>query len=465
MNSVHRPLGRTSLSCHPLGFGTYRTVDGNEEHELALRLYLSKGGNLIDTSANYGDGLSEKLVGTVLKDVPRDRVILVTKGGYMQGENLKLAKSRGFPEVVRYGPDLWHCIHPDFLETQLTASLERTGTDAIDVYLLHNPEYFVNHAARHDAIHDAVLDEYYRRIESAFAYLESQVDRGRIRTYGISSNTFGFHPRDRARTDLMRCLKAAEAVSTDHHFAVIQLPMNLFESGGALFEAHSGLTALQFCRSHNIGVLLNRPLNAFFGDRLYRLADWSRGGDLPDDFLDRQLHRLEESERSFQLLFGGDAFGERRESLTSYLKAIARDLPSKDQWEAVFYHYVIPPLRHWLQQNERQFGSRPEWTSWKETFVREVEDSLEHVDTFLAHASQPVSDRIRQQLYRSGYPPVDVPLSRIALHLLSRLDGVSSVLCGMRRRAYVEDAFAIDKLPDVDARRVLDQFQIQIGGV
>lgn len=431
---------------------------------MALRLYLSRGGNLIDTSANYGDGLSEKLIGTVFKDFSRDDVIVVTKGGYMQGQNLQLAKTRGFSDVVRYGPDLWHCIHPDFLETQLSASLERLRTDVVDVYLLHNPEYYVNHAARHDAIQDPVLDEYYRRIGSAFAYLESQVEKGRIRYYGISSNNFGFHPRDRARTDLARCLKAAEAVSADHHFAVIQLPMNVFESGGALFEAHDGRTVLDFSRIHGFGVLLNRPLNAFYGDRLYRLADWSRGGELPDNFLDQRLHRLEESEQSFQLLFGGDAFGEHRESLTDYLKTIARDLPSKDQWEMVFYHYVIPPLRQWLQQNERQFGSHPEWSSWKETFVREVEDSLEHIDTFLAHASQPISDRIRQQLYRSGYPPADVPLSRIALHVLTQLDGVSSVLCGMRRRPYVEDAFSIDELPDIDARRILGQFQIQIGG-
>ena len=63
-----RPLGNTGLDVHPLGFGCYRIADGNPVHESALREYLNRGGNLIDTSANYTDGLSEQLIGRVLKD-------------------------------------------------------------------------------------------------------------------------------------------------------------------------------------------------------------------------------------------------------------------------------------------------------------------------------------------------------------------------------------------------------------
>src|SRR3990167_1549006 len=100
---LRRPLGSTGLECHPLGFGCYRVMEGNATHEAALRMYLERGGNLIDTSTNYGDGRSEQLVGKVLQDVPRDQAILVTKGGYIQGQNLALAMERKFPEVVEYG--------------------------------------------------------------------------------------------------------------------------------------------------------------------------------------------------------------------------------------------------------------------------------------------------------------------------------------------------------------------------
>ena len=50
--AMQRPLGSTGLRCFPLGFGCYRVADGNAAHEMALRAYLQRGGNLIDTSAN-----------------------------------------------------------------------------------------------------------------------------------------------------------------------------------------------------------------------------------------------------------------------------------------------------------------------------------------------------------------------------------------------------------------------------
>src|SRR4029077_19868930 len=130
----------------------YRVAEGSATHEAALREYLEAGGNLIDTSANYGDGRSEVLVGKVLRDFPRQRAIVVTKGGYIQGQNMALALRRKFPEIVEYGEGIWHCIHPEFLETQLTMSSERMGQTFIDVYLLHNPEYYLEHQAHRQAL-------------------------------------------------------------------------------------------------------------------------------------------------------------------------------------------------------------------------------------------------------------------------------------------------------------------------
>src|ERR1043165_2603228 len=123
--SVRRPLGSTGLECHPLGFGCYRVVEGNPTHEEALRDYLQRGGNLIDTSANYGDGRAELMVGNILKEFPDEQAIVVTKGGYIQGQNMTLAMQRRFPEVVEYGEGIWHSIHPEFLETQVRRSMQR----------------------------------------------------------------------------------------------------------------------------------------------------------------------------------------------------------------------------------------------------------------------------------------------------------------------------------------------------
>ena len=279
---ILRSLGRTGLSAYPVGFGCYRIGEENSTHEAALRSYLDRGGNLADTSANYTDGQSERLVGRVIKDYPRDRLIIVTKGGYIQGQNMWLAQSRSFPEVVHYADGLWHCIHPEFLETQIRLSSERLQVGTMDVFLLHNPEYYLTHIAHQRKPTAEDHDEFYRRIREAFRFLEGKVGEGRIRWYGISSNHYGLPTSDPTMTSVSRCLAAAREVSADHHFGVVQLPMNLYESGGALEENNNGRTVLRFCQSNGIGVLANRPLNAFSEGQLIRLADFIGQQGLPD---------------------------------------------------------------------------------------------------------------------------------------------------------------------------------------
>src|SRR4051812_18480600 len=132
------PLGRTALPVSGAGFGGYRVSVGVPAHRMALRRALTSGVNLIDTSANYSDGGSEELIGETLAELMQDGritrgdVVVVTKGGYIQGSNYTMARERleagsGFPEVVEYASGLWHCIAPEFLNDQITRSLGRLG--------------------------------------------------------------------------------------------------------------------------------------------------------------------------------------------------------------------------------------------------------------------------------------------------------------------------------------------------
>ena len=127
---VTAPLGATGLLVSRAGFGCYRVAGGTASHEAALRLALATGINLVDTSANYTDGQSERVVGHLLAELvqsgelAREEVVVVTKGGYLQGENLALSRQRAaegnpFEEVVPCDSDLAHCIHPDFLADQI----------------------------------------------------------------------------------------------------------------------------------------------------------------------------------------------------------------------------------------------------------------------------------------------------------------------------------------------------------
>ena len=61
-------LGRTGLQVSRVGFGGYRVDDETIGHRQALELALDQGCNLIDTSTNYTDGGSERMIGAVLAE-------------------------------------------------------------------------------------------------------------------------------------------------------------------------------------------------------------------------------------------------------------------------------------------------------------------------------------------------------------------------------------------------------------
>lgn len=205
---------------------------------------------------------------------PRDAVVVVTKAGYVKGQNLRLARTRDFPEMVKYMDGCWHCIHPEWLADQLARSLARLAMDRVDVLLLHNPEYFFSDAAHRGATGPlaALRDEFYRRVRAAFAWLEGEVAGGRIGCYGVSSNTVAHPDDDPEATSLARFLDAArDAGGAGHHFRVLQLPLNLMEGEGRAVAAAA--------RDAGLGVLANRPLNAIRGRGLVRLADVTPGSE------------------------------------------------------------------------------------------------------------------------------------------------------------------------------------------
>ena len=148
-------FGNSGFTTSRLGFGTYRIDTREPEQREALKKALREGVNLIDTSTNYMDGDSERLIGSVLGELfkngelTREEVIVISKIGYVQGQNLKQAEmreqaGRPYPDMVKYGEGIWHCIHPEYLADQLTLSLDRLGLATLDVCLLHNPEYFLS---------------------------------------------------------------------------------------------------------------------------------------------------------------------------------------------------------------------------------------------------------------------------------------------------------------------------------
>ncbi|MCB0907438.1 MAG: aldo/keto reductase [Nocardioidaceae bacterium] len=118
-----RHLGRTGLRVSRLALGTMTWGQGTDEHEARDQLvaFVEAGGTFLDTAAGYGDGASERLIGSLIGDVvARDDVVLATKAGISRrsGERVTDA-SRGT------------------LLRALDASLRRLGVDHIDLWQVH----------------------------------------------------------------------------------------------------------------------------------------------------------------------------------------------------------------------------------------------------------------------------------------------------------------------------------------
>ncbi|KAG0330273.1 hypothetical protein BG004_002138 [Podila humilis] len=197
-----------------LGIGSYRLALGVPEHEKALYKALERQHdprtniNLIDTSSNYSNGRSEQLIGKVLSHphkntLTRDEIVIATKFGYIQNENMRLLSEGVFSavpedEIVKYSRECYHCIHPEFMRDQLTRSLERMNTKYADILFVHNPEYFLMSMVRDVKDTEVSVKKHQNilleRLASLFVALEREIEKGRIRAYGISSNSFSLKP-------------------------------------------------------------------------------------------------------------------------------------------------------------------------------------------------------------------------------------------------------------------------------
>jgi aryl-alcohol dehydrogenase-like predicted oxidoreductase len=456
-------LGRTGLHVSQAGFGGYRISAGVAEHAAALQHALVSGIDLIDTSANYADGGSEELVGQVLAhmvdsgELRRDAVVVVSKAGYLQGKNYTLSQERKrlgrpFAELVPYADGLEHCIHPEFLEDQLTRALERLRLETIDVYLLHNPEYYLGWAAHNGMDLPAAQIEYDRRIANAFRHLETEVARGRIRWYGISSNTFPSPASDPQFTCLERVWEMAESIGPEHHFGVVQLPMNLYEDGAVLLANQPcGMTALEFARQKNLGVLINRPLNAFTENRLLRLADVDAAERLPSEEIEKRIETLEGAEQAFargilpemELDSGLAARVQAQFISADAIRRAWGSLSGHEHWRQVREEYLLPRIRGVLEFLETRLPGTDAAAAWKDAYLAALDSALQAVDGFYAESAAEKAKTITAALAAADPDwGGDALLSQLAVRALRSTPGISCVLVGMRRTPYVDDILA-----------------------
>lgn len=457
---VYQKLGRTGCWVSQAGFGGYRVSTGIHEHLDSLVQALSKGINVIDTSANYTDGGSETLVGQVLDKlinkghISREQIVVVTKAGYLQGQNYQLSQKRKeqgepFPDLVLYEKDLEHCIHPDFLDDQLTRSLNRMQLRALDVFLLHNPEYYLAWAAQQGMQLDKARETFYRRIESAFQFLERAVMDGKIRCYGISSNSFATAVDDSEFVNLTRIWEIAQSMSPDHHFHVIQMPINLFESAAVLnLNQPAGQSVLQFAQNKHLGVITNRPLNAFADNRFIRLAEVKTIARYSDADIIHAINGLIKSEKKLwrkllpSLQLPGPLYLRIKDqaAMGDHFKHYWRNFGTYERWRQFRDGFVWPRMQgvfEYLQQQAMQMTVIDQWLTDHQHYLASACRAVESL--YVDAAVRKIADIKRSIVSADPQWATPGTLSQLAIRALRSTFGITTVLVGMRKPHYVVD--------------------------
>jgi aryl-alcohol dehydrogenase-like predicted oxidoreductase len=390
-------------------------------------------------------------------ELQREQMVIVSKAGYLQGFNYALAQQRKkegrpFPNLVKYAEGLDHCIHPEFLDDQLTRSLERLNLETLDVFLLHNPEYYLHWAQRRPLPLDEARRTYYQRIRLAFEFLEQAVQDGRIQSYGISSNTFPEQASSYTFTELARVWQIAQEISPNHHFCWVQLPMNLLETAAAT-EANQpdGQTVLQFAHAHHLAVLVNRPLNAIVQESLTRLADvlppnYPATPEEASTAVDSCVQlETQFASQHLPLLKLDDGANKQ---LLDYL-SVGRMLEGQwggfgtfQNWQDVKARFILPRSQTAVEFLSNRPDLPAETALWLDSYVEAANIALAALSAFYQEQAAKRTARIKETAVTVDPDWQAGGLSQTAVRALRSSLGVSSVLVGMRQQRYVLDVIA-----------------------
>lgn len=181
MSITYTTLGDSDLKVSNICLGTMTFGQQNTESQghQQLDYAFEQGINFVDTAEMYpipprADTVhsTEKIVGSWLKNQPRDQVILATKatGG-----------SRGL-EWVREGN---HAFNRSNLRSALEGSLKRLNTDYVDLYQLHWPERNTPMFGQYlfNPEHERDFTSFVETLEA----LDELIQEGKIRHIGLSN--------------------------------------------------------------------------------------------------------------------------------------------------------------------------------------------------------------------------------------------------------------------------------------
>lgn len=164
----YRYIGKTGLRVSPIALGTMTFGSWSDEKESfkIMDEAYERGINFFDTAELYPvppktswSGETESIIGRWLKEKPRDKLII--------GSKVAGAANGWFVPPIRHGFTAVDAFH---IKKAVEGSLQRLGTDYIDLYQMHWPDTVVP-------------------IEESLKAFDALVQEGKVRYLGTSNDS------------------------------------------------------------------------------------------------------------------------------------------------------------------------------------------------------------------------------------------------------------------------------------
>ncbi len=217
-------VSRLCLGCMNFGSSQPWMLDDRERSIDLIREALDAGVNFLDTANAYSRGESEEIVGEAIEGYDREELVVATKVYFPMGE----------------GPNKSGLSRKHILD-QVERSLDRLGTDYVDLYQIHRWDPDVD-------------------IEETLSALDHLVDSGRVRYLGASTMS---------AYQFTKALYTAD-VEGYERFACMQPEYNAV-------DRHEEANLLPVCAGEGVGVIPWSPLAGGF-----LTGKYDRGDEVPE---------------------------------------------------------------------------------------------------------------------------------------------------------------------------------------
>ncbi|HVY05922.1 MAG TPA: aldo/keto reductase [Burkholderiales bacterium] len=237
MDLDRKSLGRSGIGLSILGFGgtglgnMYVAMPEHRSMEILSAAYAA-GMRYFDTAPLYGHGLSELRTGAGLRSFDDPRVVLSSKVGWRLKPAFGASTDAGlFRDVTAFAR--YHDYSYDGAMRSFEDSLQRLGTDRIDVLMIHDVDRR-NQGERFDEV-------FAQAMAGAYKAILSLREQGVVKAIGCGLN------------DWEACQAFAETGDFDCF---------LLAGRYTLLEQESLETFLPLCEKRSIGVILGGPYNS-----------------------------------------------------------------------------------------------------------------------------------------------------------------------------------------------------------